>query len=61
LFGIGMMFLYYGYLVPLSRRIGRGFYAGRHLVGERLRPVLEDRRRVVAGRRGDCASSSSRG
>jgi xanthosine utilization system XapX-like protein len=27
LFGIGMMFLYYGYLVPLSRRIGRGFYA----------------------------------
>ena len=27
LFGIGMMFVYYGYLVPLSRRIGRGFYA----------------------------------
>jgi hypothetical protein len=27
LFGIGMMFLHYGYLVPLSRRIGRGFYA----------------------------------
>ena len=27
LFGIGMMFLYYGYLVPLSRRIGLGFYA----------------------------------
>lgn len=27
LFGIGMMFAYYGYLVPLSRRIGRGFYA----------------------------------
>jgi xanthosine utilization system XapX-like protein len=27
LFGIAMMFLYYGYLVPLSRRIGRGFYA----------------------------------
>ncbi len=27
MFGIGMMFLYYGYLVPLSRRIGRGFYA----------------------------------
>jgi len=26
-FGVGMMFLYYGYLVPLSRRIGRGFYA----------------------------------
>lgn len=26
-FGIGMMFVYYGYLVPLSRRIGRGFYA----------------------------------
>ena len=26
-FGIGMMFLYYGYLVPLSRRIGHGFYA----------------------------------
>lgn len=25
-FGEGMMFLYYGYLVPLSRRIGRGFY-----------------------------------
>ena len=22
-----MMFVYYGYLVPLSRRIGRGFYA----------------------------------
>ena len=27
LFGISMMFIYYGYLVPLSRRIGRGFYA----------------------------------
>ena len=27
IFGVGMMFLYYGYLVPLSRRIGRGFYA----------------------------------
>ena len=27
LFGISMMFVYYGYLVPLSRTIGRGFYA----------------------------------
>jgi hypothetical protein len=27
IFGVAMMFLYYGYLVPLSRRIGRGFYA----------------------------------
>ena len=27
LFGISMMFVYYGYLVPISRRIGRGFYA----------------------------------
>lgn len=27
LFGISMMFVYYGYLVPLSRRFGRGFYA----------------------------------
>jgi hypothetical protein len=27
LFGIAMMFLYYGYMMPLSRRIGRGFYA----------------------------------
>lgn len=27
LFGVSMMFVYYGYLVPLSRRIGRGFYA----------------------------------
>ncbi|HEX7088364.1 MAG TPA: hypothetical protein VF198_18540 [Vicinamibacterales bacterium] len=26
LFGEGMMFLYFGYAVPLSRRIGRGFY-----------------------------------
>ncbi len=25
-FGESMMFVYYGYLVPLSRRIGRGFY-----------------------------------
>ena len=25
-FGEGMMFLYYGYAVPLSLRIGRGFY-----------------------------------
>ena len=25
-FGVSMMFVYYGYLVPLSRRIGRGFY-----------------------------------
>ena len=25
-FGEGMMFLYYGYLLPLSRGIGRGFY-----------------------------------
>jgi hypothetical protein len=27
LFGVGMMFVYYGYLMPLSVRIGRGFYA----------------------------------
>jgi xanthosine utilization system XapX-like protein len=27
LFGVGMMFVYYGYLMPLSRRIGLGFYA----------------------------------
>jgi hypothetical protein len=27
LFGVGMMFLYYAYLMPLSVRIGRGFYA----------------------------------
>jgi hypothetical protein len=27
LFGISMMFVYYGYLVPLNRRIGLGFYA----------------------------------
>jgi hypothetical protein len=27
LFGEGMMFLYFGYAVPLTRRIGRGFYA----------------------------------
>ena len=27
LFGVGMMFLYYGYAMPLSQRIGRGFYA----------------------------------
>ena len=26
-FGETMMFAYYGYLLPLSRRIGRGFYA----------------------------------
>ena len=26
-FGVAMMFLYYGYAVPLSLRIGRGFYA----------------------------------
>ena len=26
-FGIGMMFVYYGYALPLSLRIGRGFYA----------------------------------
>jgi hypothetical protein len=26
-FGEGMMFFYYSYMVPLSRRIGRGFYA----------------------------------
>ncbi len=26
-FGEAMMFLYYGYLLPLSGRIGRGFYA----------------------------------
>jgi len=25
-FGEGMMFVYYGYLVPLTRRIARGFY-----------------------------------
>ncbi|PYR26329.1 MAG: hypothetical protein DMF92_18700 [Acidobacteria bacterium] len=25
-FGEGMMFLYYAYLLPLSRQIGRGFY-----------------------------------
>jgi hypothetical protein len=27
IFGVSMMFVYYGYLVPLSRRFGRGFYA----------------------------------
>ncbi len=27
LFGVGMMFVYYGYAMPLSLRIGRGFYA----------------------------------
>jgi hypothetical protein len=27
LFGVAMMFLYYGYAMPLSTRIGRGFYA----------------------------------
>lgn len=27
LFGVAMMFMYYGYATPLSRRIGRGFYA----------------------------------
>jgi hypothetical protein len=27
LFGVGMMFLYYAYLMPLKVRIGRGFYA----------------------------------
>jgi hypothetical protein len=26
-FGVGMMFLYYGYAMPLSLKIGRGFYA----------------------------------
>ena len=26
-FGEGMMFLYYGYMVPLTRKIARGFYA----------------------------------
>jgi hypothetical protein len=26
-FGEGMMFLYYGYALPLTQRIGRGFYA----------------------------------
>src|ERR1700758_1930176 len=27
IFGVAMMFLYYGYALPLSLRIGRGFYA----------------------------------
>lgn len=27
LFGVAMMFVYYGYAMPLSHRIGRGFYA----------------------------------
>ena len=27
LFGVGMMFIYYGYSMPLSQRIARGFYA----------------------------------
>jgi hypothetical protein len=26
-FGEGMMFIYYGYLIPVTRRIARGFYA----------------------------------
>ena len=26
-FGEGMMFVYYGYLIPVTRRIARGFYA----------------------------------
>ena len=27
IFGVAMMFIYYGYAMPLSLRIGRGFYA----------------------------------
>src|SRR5580700_3414514 len=27
IFGVAMMFVYYGYAMPLSLRIGRGFYA----------------------------------
>src|SRR5581483_4922345 len=27
LFGVAMMFVYYGYALPLSLKIGRGFYA----------------------------------
>ena len=53
-FGIGMMFVYYGYLVPAEPAHRPRLLCRRHLVGNRLRAVLEDRRGGVARRRGGC-------
>ena len=40
-FGEGMMFVYYGYLVPLSRRIARGFYRDGIWADSRFIPYSE--------------------
>ena len=47
-FGETMMFVSYGYLIPLSRRIRRGFYADGILVGYRLHPLQRGRRAELA-------------
>ncbi len=51
-FGESMMLLYYVHLVPLGDRIGRGFYRGRALAGQRLPALRGDRRPDVAGEPG---------
>ena len=41
LFGETMMFVYYGYLLPLSTRIRRGFYADGIWADSRFMPYNE--------------------
>ena len=50
-FGETMMFLYYAYLLPLSRRIGRGFYEDGIWADTDVHPVQRGRRHQLAGRR----------
>ncbi len=55
-FGVAMMFIYYGYLLPLSTRIRRGLYqdgiwtdSGFMRIHRHRRPHLEGRRHAGAG------------
>ena len=45
-----MMFVYFGYLVPLSRRIARGFYEDGIWADSELHSVQRGRRHQLAGR-----------
>ena len=47
-FGETMMLIYYGYAVPLSLKIGRGFYEDGIWADAGYIPYSRDRRAVVA-------------
>ena len=50
IFGEAMMFIYYGYMFPLSTQIAPRFLSGRRLVGQRLHELVRDLGGVVEGR-----------